>query len=889
MLTPSATSLNEVVTTATGAQRRIEVANDIVKINADQIRERAPVRNVVDMLEAAQVPGVLVTRGGGDPGAASRIRIRGIGSISQSNDPVVIIDGIWVDATMSQPSRLDDIDPASIETIEIIRGPSAATLFGQDAANGVIVITTKKGKAGPTRWTFSYKRDWGQNYGEQPLFYLGVGTNVVGGRSNVWCPISAVLEYRCIQDSVVVYDPNNSLLSREGVETKNGFVVQMDGGVPSVTYSLTLSTENTIGVRRVSGIDRIRYGILGYRPDTEFTTPSGLKRNNISTSMVFNPGNNLTMGLTLTTAQSNLKNNSLENIWGGFPSIGYTSNKFSLDTAFGQYGGATIRAIESPIKTTSGVIASTIKYQPWSNYVLNANFGVEQINKDESRFARSTNCSVKTSCADTVGNRREISESRGVYTARMNASTSLDLGPLNRFLDIRPTVGGDFKKTDNRLISIAKDSIPAGDRSINAGRFANSSNTSVENAIAGWFVSSTIGLFRRIYFDVGVRQDIGSAITSTNDAIYPKIGGSWLVSDEPFWRQNSIVNSFRLRSAIGHSAVQPDPGDIDGRFVHGVEYIKGKIVNSVDLSSSGNSRLQPERSVELELGFDLDMLYDRLNLIGTFAQKENRNTLVVRSLPPSFGSGGSRKENIARVRNQNFELSVTARALETSRMLLVLNYALTSSGNKVVTLGDGISPFSQNQSIIAAGYPLAGIWARKVLGYRDRNKDGLLARNEVILSDSSAYIGWSQPRYRTSYGVSFTLNNQIVFDTRFAYQSQYVQDYRLELRYGAEDQNAPLYEQAASVITNITGKKPVSDLRWNSASVTYNLPASILRKIGGRSVSVSLQGSNLGLWTNYVGRDPGINTEIMRGESMMDDGLTSPRPRLYVLDFKIGF
>ncbi len=887
-LRQATTTLSEVVTTATGQQRRVEIANDIVKINADQIRERAPVRSVVDLLEAAQVPGVLVTRAGGDPGAASRIRIRGIGSISQSNDPVVIVDGVWIDASTS---RLDDLDPGSIETVEIVRGPSAATLYGQDAANGVIVITTKKGQVGPTRWTLSYNRDWGETYGKDPLFYVGVGTTHLGS-TNQQCPIASVLKFQCRQDSVLVFDPNNSLLSREGTETNNRFVAQMDGGAPNVNYAITLSSGNTIGVRRIAEIEKIRYGMFGYRPTSEFSTPSELRRNNITTAITFNPAASFTMGLTITGTQSTLKDNFLSNRWNGLTLVGSSSFRYSLDTAFGPFARPAIAAIDNPVKTTNGMIAASVQYRPGSNYTVNGNAGVEKNSKTDSKFERNTICTRSNGCADSLGRRRELSENISVYTVRLNASTSLNLGRLNRFFDIRPSVGGDFKKTDLYMVSLEKDSIAVGDRSISLGRLITSNNIAQENAIAGWFINSTIGLFSRIYFDVGVRQDIGSAITSTNDAVYPKIGGSWLVSDEPFWRHNNIINSFRLRSAIGHSAVQPDVADIDGKFVHNVEYIKGNFVSTVDLNALGNSRLRPERSVEVELGFDIDMLDDRFNLVGTYAQKDNRNTLVVRNMPPSFGSGpfGSRKENVAKVRNRNFELSATGRAIETDNISLALNYALTLSDNKVVTLGNGITPFSTTgEDRIAAGYPLAAAWGRKVLGYRDRNGDGLLAVGEVILSDSLVYIGWSQPRYRASYGVSFSLNNQFVFDSRFAYQSRYAQQYSSETAYGSENMNASLADQAAHIIPNISGKRPVSDLRWNSASITYHLPQSLLKRFSGRRVSVSLQGSNLGLWTNYIGRDPSINTFIGLGDSFGDSGVAPPRPRLYVLDFKVGF
>lgn len=845
------------------------------------------------MLEAAQVPGVLVTRAGGDPGAPSRIRIRGIGSISQSNDPVMILDGVWIDASSDGPSRLDDIDPASIETIEIIRGPSAATLFGQDAANGVIVITTKKGSAGPTRWTASYKRDWGQTYGKQPLFYYGVGrapTSTTTGS----CPVVSVVNYLCQQDTVFVFDPNHQLLSREGVESNNSYTVQMDGGVPSVTYSVTLSTGNTIGIRRVSDVDKIRARVLGYRIESEFATPSELKRNNVTTRFTFNPRNNLSLSMTLNGTQSNLKDNSFIGDWrrlsSSLPSSvgGIKISGFRLDTAFGYLGGATITASEKPVKTTTGIISSSIQYTPLGRYVINANFGAEKVNTNNAEFGRKTECQVDLVCFDTLGTRSQKSDSRSVYTVRLNASTNLNLGPVGRFLEIRPSLGGDYKKTDQSTFSISKDKIPVGDRSINLGTLLFSSNIEIENAIAGWYLNSTIGLFKRVYFDVGLRQDIGSAITSSKNAVYPKIGGSWLVSDESFWRENPLINSFRLRSAIGHAAVQPDPNDIHGKFVHGVGYVDGKFVKSVDLSSTGNSRLFPERSVELELGFDLDMLNDRLNLVGTYAHKNNRNTLVVRSLPPSFGTGSSqRKENIARVRNRNFELSGTGRVIETNNTLLILNYALTLSDNMVVTLGEGVMPFGINESRIVAGYPLASSWGKAVLGYRDINGDGLLAQSEVVLTDSAVYLGWSQPRNRSSYGFSLTMYNQFVFDSRFSYQSKYVQHYSPDSRYGSEDINASLEEQAVAIIPGINGRRPISDLRWNTASITYHLPKNILRRFGGRSVSVSLQGRDLGLWTNYIGRDPGVNSTLI-GDAFGDDGKTPPRPRLYVLDFKIG-
>ena len=129
-----------------------------------------------DLLRYAQVPGVQVTTASGEPGAPTRVTMRGIRSISQNTDPAIIVDGVWVlssdtilnlaggggygSGTRFTPSPLDRIDPLSIESIEVIRGPSAASLYGQEAANGVIVITTKRGQAGRTSWSYNFSRDW---------------------------------------------------------------------------------------------------------------------------------------------------------------------------------------------------------------------------------------------------------------------------------------------------------------------------------------------------------------------------------------------------------------------------------------------------------------------------------------------------------------------------------------------------------------------------------------------------------------------------------------------------------------------------------------------------------------------------------------------------------
>jgi TonB-dependent SusC/RagA subfamily outer membrane receptor len=157
-LTKAVISLKEVVTTATGEQRRVEIGNSVSSINAAEVTKTSPISSVSDVLNS-RAAGVSVLTGT-QTGVGSRIRIRGNNSLSLNNDPIYIIDGIRMTSDQgsgfstggNRANRVGDLNPEDIENIEIVKGPSAATLYGTDAANGVVVITTRKGRAGAAQW-----------------------------------------------------------------------------------------------------------------------------------------------------------------------------------------------------------------------------------------------------------------------------------------------------------------------------------------------------------------------------------------------------------------------------------------------------------------------------------------------------------------------------------------------------------------------------------------------------------------------------------------------------------------------------------------------------------------------------------------------------------------
>ena len=180
-LSPSALALDEVVVTVTGERRKRELGNAVGTIQADQVVEVAPVHDMSDLLRG-RTAGVQIFSGSGATGMGGRVRVRGASSISLSNEPLLYVDGVRVEsrggmtvwAGGQRPSRLDDINPEDIESVEIVKGPAAATLYGTEAANGVIRITTKQGRPGETRWNLWTETGLVQDRATYPSNYAGL-------------------------------------------------------------------------------------------------------------------------------------------------------------------------------------------------------------------------------------------------------------------------------------------------------------------------------------------------------------------------------------------------------------------------------------------------------------------------------------------------------------------------------------------------------------------------------------------------------------------------------------------------------------------------------------------------------------------------------------------
>jgi hypothetical protein len=256
-------------------------------------------------------------------------------------------------------------------------------------------------------------------------------------------------------------------------------------------------------------------------------------------------------------------------------------------------------------------------------------------------------------------------------------------------------------------------------------------------------------------------------------------------------------------------------------------------------------------------------------------------------LPPSVHGGGTVLQNVGTIRNSGVEVMLAGQLVRSDAVTWGGTVSFASNRNKVLELGPGVDPFGGAGSRVVEGYPIFGRWGRPVLGYVDRNGDGVLTSGEVLLGEEAVFLGTSEPRETASLHSTLSLfRGAVSIGATFTYQGGFAQRGQFAgmsaILRGANDPTAPLAEQAAiaaSELTDFLNTQTVSMLRFEAVSIGYTVPPGLARRLGAGAMTIAVQGSNLGLWSDYRGFDPGVNS-YYEGDDLGDDGAL-PRPRTW--------
>lgn len=690
-LRQSVIALDELVVTGTGgATTRKQLGNTIASIDSSTIR-LAPVQSFSEAL-AAREPGVQILPSSGLAGEGARIRIRGNASLSQSNEPVVYVDGVRIDngggftyagaGGAGTPSRLDDINPEIIERIEILKGAAAATLYGSEANAGVIQIFTKKASAGRPR--FSFRVDQGISRYPQDANKPNAGfarfadttACISAGNTSTACKtvigtadrLSALFGHPVTPFQVFEKDFINDLFGTGYSATYSG---QVTGGGETVNYLVSGRLARDNGPIDVGILDRAAGA-------NDFN-----RKYQASANITLFPRERfqLRAGAMYTDVHHETPNNS-NNIYGVVSTAINSkpewadceeSRKLGLGGPWGQdpnrpgfcagpgdqWGaGAFATTREAAYQETTQDAehfngSLNMGYQAVPSVKLDLTLGLDVTNSNDFellpfRYNVDNFTSNRVNGQKTIGSRnhREFTiDGKGTWTARHNQFSSNLIVGTQGFITREKTKGGLGFDFPGPGLEVAE----AG-----ANRSLFESFTSIVNL--GLMAQEQVGYNDWAFVTLGARWDRNSAFGESSPwAFYPKVNFSVVPTDMPSWSLPQI-STLRIRGALGKSGLQP------GAFAKltTFEALASELGAGIVPSNLGNPNLKPEVSTEIEAGAEVGVLNDRLGFEATYWHRSTIDALVFRQYPATGGFRASQLDNIAELESKGWDLKVNA-------------------------------------------------------------------------------------------------------------------------------------------------------------------------------------------------------------------------------------
>jgi TonB-linked SusC/RagA family outer membrane protein len=909
-LSPRVTTLDEVVVTATGELRRAEIANAIAHIAADSTIAHAPVRDLGDLI-AGRAPGVQVVFPNGLTGSAPAFRIRGLNSFTVANDPIVIVDGVRVENSTANSAsfngvlgdfpraggRLADLDPAEIEKIDVVKGPSAATLYGTDAANGAIVITTKRGTPGPTRWVVRTEQgmvkppvtDWWTNY------YAWGHSTTTGAVQQ--CLLTAAAAGQCVQDSLTTFNPILGRSSPLGTGYRQVWGVQVSAGSDQLRYFVSGDLERETGYVKLNELER-RYlaataGGLGVTDDQ--ASVNAVNKVNLRANLSSRVGKtgDVTLSAGFVRNRTLLPTNAVFGVGAFGRGTADTLTQWFAPTA--RPGGTLAATNVEEVSHVTGSLTGTWRPRSW--LAAHATVGTD-ISANQLLYLLPRG---QGSATPLDGRRLDQNQNVALYSADIGVTA---LSTPMQSVSSRSSVGVQYNRRMARLVGAVAQGLAPGGQTVTGAASATPFESNIETIVAGSYIEEVVGYRDRLFVTGALRADGGSAFgTNFETAVYPKLSASWIALDPGVGREVLGLTSLRVRIAYGQSGVQPSPVAALARDSTFTAIVNGLATNGAALAALGNANLKPERQVELEAGLDADALNGRVHVELTFYNRQSRDALINQPLAPSFGLAGplSRQINVGEVRNRGIEGLLNLRLLTGPRLSWELTLNGYANQNRLRKLAPGVSSIGTSVFRQVPGYPVNGMWDRPILGYSDANGNGIIEPTEVTLGPTAVYLGSSVPtRELTASTVIALLEGRLRLSALVDYRG----DYKRWNNVGANrcfatisncrevnDPSAPLDRQAAAVAfrSTLTWTGYLEDgtfARLREVSAAYAEPR-LARVLHARAATLVVAARNLATWTRYRGIDPeGTNVP---GVEAFADNPTAPPARHFIVRLTLGY
>jgi TonB-linked SusC/RagA family outer membrane protein len=902
-LTETAIELDQLVVTGTaGGQQRRALGNSVASLDAAEVVETAPIRSMQDLING-RAAGVVVMPGTGMVGSGSRIRIRGTSTFSLSGDPLIYVDGVRVNNETGSGinvqafssgvvSRLNDFDPDQIESIEILKGPAAATLYGTEAARGVINIITKKGVIGAPRFALSVRQ--GINRFDDYLDRLPV---------NYWRDPDGTVES---VSPARIAELSGSDLFRTG--HVQGYSLNLSGGSEGVRYFVAADIDRNQGVEVTNQQDQYSGRVnLQITPGDRFDLSVNAGYTNSQTDLTCEAGCGGTMWTTVFSTPANLPEHRCRT------SPGYGCD-FWAGTRSGPPGVYHERDMRQDIDRFTGSLQLNFRPTEWFTNRLTIGTDVTQeANLELMPFLASD--TMRYFWGETTANGYHYQERRDqtfntfdyVGTVELDVGSSVSLATsaglqyYTRHIEFLGAQGNEFAGPGLTTIDAAALKPYAG-------------SDYLDNNTLGFYAQEVVGLNDRLFLTGAVRVDNNSAFGSDLDFVtYPKASLAWVLSEEPSLegRLPGLLNTFKLRLAYGQSGTQP----VALSALRTFEPVTGPGgTPAVTPSTLGNPELGPERGEEIEAGFDASLFDERLGIEFTYYHTRTKDGILLRPIAPSTGYPGSRWVNAGQILNTGVEALARATLLSRENLGWTMTFSLATNEGEVEKLAGGDTTIVTGYTQYRLGYAPNSFFAERVVSADfdeatgravnpmcDDGQGGatpcLNEAGQVIAP--RVYLGRTTPSLEGSVGTNVRLFDRLTLGALVDFKSGYRKtDNNLRarcqvFRVCAENMNPDQYDPRVIAQMQTSGGlrdfviNDASFTRLREVSLTYQAPAAFAARIGASSASVNLAARNLHIWTGYTGLDP--EATFLSGTPGFLEQSTLPQLQQLVATFHVRF
>jgi TonB-dependent starch-binding outer membrane protein SusC len=859
----SALELDAVVVTGTpGQTQRRAIGNSVSTFQATQVTEAVPVANVQELLQA-RTPGLTLISDGGAAGDGSAIRLRGSGSIEGRFEPVIYVDGIRVAGGTNDfddqcgsvthcTDALDFLNPNDIESVEVIKGPAASTLYGAEAAAGVIQIITKKGRSGQAgiQWSAGFDVGTSDWHLQRPVTYWNCTPGQVGSASFPGCTEPGLRTFEPFEHPAALrgnddlpecqrpepFDVRSFCAPDSNGAGQYSFNLSARGGGELFNFFASMEKSDEQGIfpnnyaRRTGG--RANFGF----------TPSDVLSFNVNVGY---SRNHVRMPLTNNSSNSILRNGMR----------GRADAAYQYEVGYRNYGPTLANEWNMQTQTERYTIGTTINYNPFSWWQNRLVLGLDNNNREVRDFTPpDPRPEAPHGTTRTSGFIDYTTPTSHFWTVDYSATLSAD---INEDYNSQFSAGMQLNATKFESFGITGEGLVS--RNLNlvgSAATTRGDQNFQEQTSLGFYVQEQVGFRNRLFATAAVRIDDNSAFgRDFSLVVYPKAQLSYVISDEDFF-DVGWVDQLKLRGAWGQAGNPPDPFTADRTYSPSVAVAAdGQVVNILRPSSYGNPDLKAETGSELELGFEAAMLDSRMSLDVSYYRQNTKDALIAIPDPPSSGFSGSHFANVGEIKNTGFEVFLTATPVYQRNLQWDATLAFSANSNELVDFGEApieelsFGSFASVQKHIE-GYPLGGFWG--ITGTVEDDLSGTLSDEE--------YVGSSLPTREIGLTNTFTLFEDFRLFANLDYKGGHYQWCAICSIRSRFDQNTYTINrpdadpaEVALVTSNQTRRwiKEADFIKLREISLSYQLPSSVLERVGVNNGSVSLAARNLWMWTKY--------------------------------------